>query len=164
MSGNPDGSRCAQAAIRMGPTDCIARSLRDGAAHPPVYGWGCSKWLKPGHDWVDQRQIAAGLNPAAPATRVRRVWLLAVGRELERDGGVLGFAGWVDSELAGVLVLADDAQLVALDAHLQLGRDVLDPLAQVARDVFGDACIEQNLDLAATLADRFRVARVEELG
>src|SRR5579864_7992440 len=83
---------------------------------------------------------------------------LAVVRELQRNGDVLGFAKRLDDRLQGVLVLAHDTQLIALDAHLQLGRNVLDSLAQVARDVFGDPRVQPHLDLAAALADCLRVA------
>ncbi len=76
---------------------------------------------------------------------------------------VVGLAQGLDDLLQRVLVLAYDPELVALDAHLQLRRDVLDPLAQVARDVVGDAGVELDLDLAATLADALRIAGFEQL-
>ena len=41
--------------------------------------------------------------------------------------------------------------------------ETLDSLAQVARDVVGDARVELDLDLAATLADALRVAGLEQL-
>src|SRR5207249_12318295 len=65
--------------------------------------------------------------------------------------------------LQHVLVPAYDPELVAMDAHLQPRRDVLDSLAQVARDVVGDARVELDLDLAATLADALRIAGFEQL-
>src|SRR5437763_9538431 len=88
---------------------------------------------------------------------------LSVVGELQRDGDVVGLAQGLDDLLQRVLVLAYDPELVALDAHLQLRRDVLDPLAQVARDVVGDARVELDLDLAATLADALRIAGFEQL-
>jgi hypothetical protein len=39
MRENPDGFPCAQAAMRMGLTDCIARALSAGAAPIPEYGF-----------------------------------------------------------------------------------------------------------------------------
>src|SRR2546430_1710322 len=88
---------------------------------------------------------------------------LAVVRELERDRDVLCVAQLLDHELERVLVLAHDAELVALDPDLQLAGNVLDPLAQIARELVVDARVKADVDLAATLADRLRIARLEEL-
>ena len=60
---------------------------------------------------------------------------LSVIGELKGNRDVLRFAQRLDHELERVLVLAHDAQLVALDPHLDLRRHGLDSLAQVARDV-----------------------------
>src|SRR3989442_10455317 len=89
---------------------------------------------------------------------------LAVIRELQRDGNVLRLAQRLDHQLKRVFVLADDAKLVALDPNLRLGGDILDPLAEVSRDVVGDPRVEQDLDLAAAFADGLGVAGLEELG
>src|SRR6202040_2262702 len=89
---------------------------------------------------------------------------LPVVGELKRNRDVFRFSQRFDYELECVLVLADDPKLVALDAHLDLRRHSLDALSQVARDVVGDPRIQLNLDLAATLSDRFRIAGLEELG
>src|SRR5947209_5662362 len=88
---------------------------------------------------------------------------LPVVRELERDRDVFGLPERLDHGLQRVLVLADHAQLVALDADLHLGADVLDPLAQVTGDLIRDAGVQRDLDLAAALADRLRVAGLEQL-
>src|ERR1035437_6774270 len=87
----------------------------------------------------------------------------AVVRELQWDWDVLRFAQRLDHELQGVFVLADHAQLVALDPHLDLGCGVLDLLSEVASDVVGDARIQLDLDLAATLAHRLRLPGLEQL-
>src|SRR5258707_13823208 len=58
---------------------------------------------------------------------VRRT-CLAVIRELQRDRDVLRFAQRLDNKLQGVLVLADHAELIALDPHLDFGCRCLDPL------------------------------------
>src|SRR5258708_37814275 len=89
--------------------------------------------------------------------------LLAVVRELQRDCDVLRVAQRLDHELKRVLVLADDAQLVALNPHLDLRRGVLNSLSQVARDVIRDAGVEPDLDLAAAFANTPGVARLEQL-
>src|SRR5438477_6665178 len=89
-------------------------------------------------------------------------WLAVVG-ELQRDWNVLRFAQRLHDRLQRVLVLARDAQLVALDADLHLGRYILDALAKIARDVIRDPCVEPDLDLPASFAHRLRVAGLEEL-
>src|ERR1700688_2146053 len=89
---------------------------------------------------------------------------LAVIGELKGNRDVLGFAQRLDHELEAVLVFSHNAQLVALDPHLDLRRHSLDSLAKVARDVVGDPRVQQDLDLAATFADRFRIAGLEKFG
>src|SRR5258708_34391392 len=104
----------------------------------------------------------------AGITSPRLSWLgrpesgLPVGRELKGPRDVLRFAEILDHELQRVLVLADDAQLNTLDPHLDFGRDVLDALPKVARQLIGDACVQLALDLAAALAHRLGVARLEQ--
>src|SRR6266513_4470634 len=66
---------------------------------------------------------------------------LSIVRELQRHRDVLGVAKGLDHQLQRVLVLADDAELVPLDADLELARDVLDPLPKVARQLVVDAGI-----------------------
>src|SRR5256886_16668009 len=87
---------------------------------------------------------------------------LAVVRELERDRDVLRVAQGLDHLLERVLVLANDARLVALDPDLKLVGNVLDPLAQVARELVVDARIESYVDLTPTLPESLWIARLEE--
>src|ERR1700682_6612561 len=89
---------------------------------------------------------------------------LPVVGELQGDRDVLRFAHGLDHELKRVLVLAGHTQLVALDSYLPLGGRVLNPLAEVFRNLVGDSRVELDLDLAATLPDGLGVARFEELG
>src|SRR5258706_2909022 len=88
---------------------------------------------------------------------------LAVVRELKGNRDALRLAQRLDHQLQRVLVLADDAQLVALDPHLELRRNVLDPLAQVAGDIVGDPRVQADVDLASTLAYGLWVTGFEEL-
>src|SRR5450759_2927444 len=89
---------------------------------------------------------------------------LPVVGELQGNRDVVCFAQRLDHELERVFVFADDTKLLALDARLHFGGDVLDPFAQVTGDLLCDACVEAHLDLASTLADGLRVTRLEQLG
>src|SRR5437879_7135896 len=111
--------------------------------------------------WVRRTQRPPRMSMAGITSTLK--CRLAVVRELERDRDVRRVEKGLDSLLGRVLVLANDAQLVALDPDLQLVGNVLDPLAQVARELVVDARIESDVDLAATLADSLWIARLEEL-
>src|SRR2546428_8830993 len=111
--------------------------------------------------WVRRTQRPPRMSMAGITSTLK--CRLAVVRELERDRDVLSVAQRLDHHLERVFVLAHDAQLVALDPDLQLVGNVLDPLAQIARELVVDARVEADVDLAATLAHRFRIARLEEL-
>src|SRR5438128_1170962 len=100
--------------------------------------------------WVKRTQRPPRMSMAGITSTLK--CRLAVVRELERDRDVLRVAQGLDHLLERVLVLANDAQLVALDPDLQLVGNVLDPLAQVARELVVDDRIESDVDLAATLA------------
>src|SRR5260370_28459849 len=106
----------------------------------------------------------------AGITSTRLSWLvrpdsgLPVVCELKGHRDVLRLAEILDHELQRVLVLADDAQLITLDPHLDFGRDVLDALPKVAGQLIGDACVQLDLDLAAALPHRLGVARLEHSG
>src|SRR5690349_6782420 len=101
---------------------------------------------------------------AGTTSTSKRQARLAVVRELQRDRNVFSLAQRFDDELQGVLVLARDAELVALDPDLDLVRDVLDALPQIASEVVVDTGVQVDLDLAAALADRLGIAGLEELG
>src|SRR5207253_9788061 len=74
---------------------------------------------------------------------------LAVIGELERDGDVFRLPQRLDHQLQGVFVLADDAELTALDPNLTLRRHVLDPLADGTGELVRDAGGAAPIDLAA---------------
>src|SRR5216683_1699898 len=102
--------------------------------------------------------------PDCSSIRVITGRLLADPRAASRSTTWTRLAQRLDHRLQRVLVLAHDPKLIALDPHIQLARHVLDSLAQVARDVVGDAGVEPDLDLAAALANRLRVVGLEKLG
>src|ERR1700674_392632 len=104
----------------------------------------------------------AGMTSTVPYRAPQGGFLPIVG-ELQWDRDVLRLAQRLDHQLQGVLVLAHDAQLVALNPHLDLGRGVLDLFSQIARDVVGDARVQKDLDLAAPLAHRLRLSGLQQL-
>src|SRR5205823_7558739 len=141
--------------MRVAPAAANRCAMVTGSS---AYTVGCSYLPCVKRTQCPPRMSIAGITTIGQKTS------LAIVGELQRDRDVLGFPERLDDELQRVLVFADDPQLVALDPHLELAGDVLDPLAEVARELVVDARVQPHLDLAASFADGLRVTRLEQLG